>query len=199
MGKILVFLEESKLQPKGGPYGYNYNLKKGLERLGDSNIEIHYLQKEYEEKYVFKNKWLNKIEKKIRFFQAYDLAYLKQYEAYECIHFHTSKHMFKARKFLKTYEGKVLFTSHSPMYLSKEMRQDASKGSRILFFWFFLLLSVIDKYSFNRADILIFPCQEAEQPYENSQLFKNIKKVKKFMYMPTGINCTLCQGHFEIV
>ena len=33
MKNILIFLEENKLKPCGGPYGYNYNLKNGLDKI----------------------------------------------------------------------------------------------------------------------------------------------------------------------
>ena len=49
---------------------------------------------------------------------------------------------------------------------------------------------MIDEYSFNRADYIIFPCEEAEEPYYHTwNKYDEIKKnnIKKFRYIPTGI------------
>ena len=49
----------------------------------------------------------------------------------------------------------------------------------------------MDNYAFSRADILIFPCEEAEEPYENNWVgyasFKQ-KNRAKYRYLLTGIN-----------
>ena len=41
MKNILVYLADGVLAPKGGPVGYNYHLKKQLERMNVKNI--HYI------------------------------------------------------------------------------------------------------------------------------------------------------------
>ena len=145
MKNILIFLEENKLKPCGGPYGYNYNLKNGLDKL-ESEIKIDYISNDLENKNKYSNKIINGFYKKINFFSCYKPSEInKELQSYDCIHFHTSKHLFKARKILKDYNGKVLLTSHSPMLLSKEMKEDASLISKIIFFWYYLNLSRIDK------------------------------------------------------
>lgn len=187
MKKILIFLEANKLKPCGGPYGYNYNLKNGLDK-NYSEFKIEYINNELEKANKYSNKIINALYKKVSFFSCYKSEIMNnKLEEYDCIHFHTSKHLFKARKLLKDYKGKVLFTSHSPMLLSEEMNQDASLLSRIVFFWFYLSLRRVDNYAFNRADYLVFPCEDAEEPYGTWRKFEDIKKRKIFKYIPTGI------------
>lgn len=187
MKKILIFLEESKLLPCGGPYGYNYNLKDGLNNV-NSELKIDYIYNDLEKGNKYSNKIMNAFYKKINFFNCYKSDEISnKFEDYDCIHFHTSKHLFKARKLLEDYKGKVLFTSHSPMLLSTEMKQDASILSRIIFFWYYLKLKKMDSYAFRKADYLIFPCKEAEDPYKNWSEFEYVKGKKKFKYIPTGI------------
>ena len=112
---------------------------------------------------------------------------LKIYKDYDIIHFHTSIQMYKARKFLETYEGQVLFTTHSPMLLSKEMKEDASILSQKIFTYFFKKLPIVDKYAFEHANYIIFPCEEAEEPYFGEKVYEKAKKDKIFKYISTGV------------
>ncbi len=92
---------------------------------------------------------------------------------------------------LNKYKGKVLLTSHSPKPLHKEVYDDyLSKIERTIYRDKLKELEKMDLYSFNRADYIIFPCEEAEEPYYNNwSNYKNIKNNKKEMYryVPTGV------------
>lgn len=185
MKKVLIFLEKDKIVPKGGPYGYNYNLLNGLKSL-NCDFQIDTLDC-LPNRLHFRRGALRTLENKISFFKPYPDVYMNKLSNYDIIHFHTSVHMYRARRFLKDYKGKVIFTSHSPMLLSKEMYDDASDCSKIVFRNFFKNLKIIDQYAFNRADYVIFPCEEAEEPYLPEEIYKKAKRCKPFLYMPTGV------------
>lgn len=179
MKKVLIFLEESKIHHGGGPYGYVSNLMQGLSNL-ESNYEFHFLPDSFLEK---KNSSLSH---KIDVFIPYNNSLTEYIQKFDAIHFHTSRHMFKARNSLKNYSGKILYTSHSPMLLSKEMKDDARILSRIFLAPYFALLPIIDCYAFSHADQIIFPCKEAEEPYLSSKIFRKAKQKIKFAYFETG-------------
>lgn len=52
-------------------------------------------------------------------------------------------------------------------------------------------LEEVDNYSFSRADFLVFPCKEAQEPYEENKDLEKIIKEKelknKIIYIETGI------------
>ncbi|MDN0055081.1 glycosyltransferase family 4 protein [Collinsella ihumii] len=49
-------------------------------------------------------------------------------------------------------------------------------------------LKKMDEYAFTRADYVIFPCEEAEEPYFNSWAeYGVIRRKTKLRYIPTGI------------
>lgn len=49
-------------------------------------------------------------------------------------------------------------------------------------------LEELDRYAFERADYIIFPCKDAEEPYFNTwPRYTSIRKDEKYRYMPTGI------------
>lgn len=187
MKKVLIFLERNLIRPGGGPYGYNYNLLKGLDGCRGGEIKIYTLEESLEKKYLLRPKLINGVLKKLFFFSRYCDNDMKKFYSYDAIHFHTSSQMYRARHFLKNYSGKVLFTSHSPMLLSREMREDASTLSKIVFFWFYALLKRVDRYAFGRADYIFFPCKEAEDPYEKESVYKKARREKKFKYLLTGV------------
>ena len=43
MNKILIYRRESELSPTGGPKGYLYNLKNGLDKIDTSDLSISFL------------------------------------------------------------------------------------------------------------------------------------------------------------
>jgi glycosyltransferase involved in cell wall biosynthesis len=100
--------------------------------------------------------------------------------------------MYRAKDRLENYDGKVILTSHSPKRLSKEIAEDCtSKKDYTKHKEQYDNLIAIDEYSFKRADYIIFPCKESEEPYYHT--WKDYKKIhetnkNKYIYIPTGIS-----------
>lgn len=109
---------------------------------------------------------------------------------YDIVHFHSTLDMYNARDSLKGYHGKVLLSSHSPTLLSSEIYDFASNFEKKYFGFIYNKLIRIDEYAFQRADYLVFPCPEAEEPYYNNwSAYEKIKELKnnKIKYILTGI------------
>ena len=203
MKKILVYLYEDELAPKGGQLGYNYILKKQLDKLGADNIHYIKLHRSFDKA---AKTWVESIKndriryiltilksvlkKSIQMYGCNNKAVVKLDE-YDIIHFHSAIDMFMVRDSLKDYRGKVVFTSHSPSLLSYEMYQGLTAFERQHMNWLYKNLTKIDEYAFSRADYFIFPCPEAEEPYYHTwQKYEKLKQDKgeKFRYLLTGTN-----------
>lgn len=105
---------------------------------------------------------------------------------------------------LSNFKGKVLLTSHSPKPAHKEIYEDQlSNIEKVLYSRKLKELEKIDHYSFNRADYIIFPCKEAEEPYYNNwDEYKNIQKTRSdiYKYVPTGaIKCKAKRSRKDIL
>lgn len=200
--KVLIYMQASELAPVGGQRGYTYNLKKELDRLDVNNIDFIYNKRKTINKY--KNMIENMKKGKLRdilitlksIIKYTKLIYGKRHNAmvnlneYKVVHFHSTLDMYSARDSLRNYSGKVVLTSHSPTLLSKEIYTSRSKFEKIFLKNMYKKLIEMDRYAFERADYIVFPCEEAEEPYfHNWDEFSNIKKVKKenFRYVLTGI------------
>lgn len=202
MKKVLIYLYREKLAPKGGPYGYAYNLEDGLKKNEmHEDLEIHFIEKTTENKLgnSVKNIKNNKIKKMLDVFRNLykksKILYGRQHNAdvnlndYDAVHFHSTRMMYEVRDSLKDYRGIVILTSHSPTLLSNEIFDSLSKFEQTYLGWFYKKLIRMDEFSFNRADYLIFPCEEAEEPYYHMwNKYKEIHDLKKgrFKYFPTG-------------
>lgn len=203
--KYLVYMNEHELRPIGGPVGYAYNLKKGIERTGIQSIK--FIKKNdirnkgvNNNKQVFKSllpaifkKIINIVKSIIKYgcvlygFKRRDEENLSKYDL---VHFHRTTDMYACRKILSDYNGIVVITSHSPEILSKEIAHSRSTFEKKLFGFVYDKLIRVDQYAFTRADYIMFPCEEAEAPYFNSWgEFKKIKEQssEKFKYVLTGI------------
>lgn len=201
--KELIFFDKKFLKPVGGPAGYLYNLQ---QELINENIEyIEFLDvKESKLKIVFKKlpKQCQKLYRDIKkytnrnkilgeIFGNRERKTAVDISKYDIIHFHSSKSMYMVKDSLENYKGKIIFTSHSPKVSYKEIIEDDTSPKEYLKYKKqYDRLEIIDEYAFNRADYIIFPCEEAEEPYFNT--WKNYKEVKeknkeKYLYLPTGI------------
>jgi len=204
--RVLIYMEEYYLKPIGGPAGYLYNLKNELDRKKNKDIEFikkndNYanIKKTVRKLPKFLNKWL------LIFKRIAEISFLLgskpkitvvNLDDYDIVHFHSTFRLFEAKDSLETFKGKVLLTSHSPKPLFMEKLQDvATPLERKILKRKYLRLSSVDEYAFNRADYIIFPCQEAEEPYCNNwDKYAEIKEKNKdkFRYLLTGIN--QCKG-----
>lgn len=197
--KMLIYMDKCQLKSTGGPIGYNYNLMVELDSYEDSNVE--FLNGTRQEIESIKGK-INSIKfsplRKLlvvlkHTYKYWKLLYGKKHNAdvdlraYAAVHFHSTYDMFSVRDSLKNYTGKVVLTSHSPTLLSNETYDGTSKVEKVLFPWIFKRLNIMDEYAFNRADKIVFPCEEAIEPYIHCCNNFKEKYEDKFVYLPTGI------------
>lgn len=210
MKKVLIW-NEGPLVPAGGPAGYLYNLKtyitekniKDIDFLNDlmgNDIckESHRKKKKFENirkvirklrRHFFKTrKLLRHLNKEYTFYNG-DYSFIHNYDI---IHFHSVSSFYRARNILKTYQGKTLLTSHCPKTPAQEKIEDVIKMDYTTFpIKLKNMLEKIDQESFKMADYIIFPCKEAQQPYEDDKNIKDILCEKeaqgKILYIPTGI------------
>lgn len=197
--KVLIYMKECYLKPVGGAAGYLYNLKSELDKKKETNIK--FIEGEEQKSNIRKNIPRN-IMNLLRIFkrniEVNSLLTNKrrfsgiQLDSYDIIHFHNTFSMYKVKDSLKTYKGIVLLTSHSPKPMFLEIFEDVITSFERRFFKNkYYKLSLIDKYAFNRADCIIFPCQDAEEPYyKNWNEYKKIREINKdkYRYILTGIN-----------
>lgn len=203
--KILIYKEINELKPTGGPNGYLYNLSCGLNNIENNDLQIDFLPSN-EEKIIRKKKrifipnFMRKINQKRldkKWVKDLENRYLKSdfcncnidFKDYDMIHFHSTFDLYNARKNLENFKGKILLTSHSPKPAYLEYI-DALIDKRIKNIDKFLSLSKIDEFAFNRADYIIFPCVEAEEPYYNQwDKYSEIheKNKNKYRYILSGI------------
>lgn len=208
MKKCLIFIEKEKLNNAGGPLGYNYNLKMGLDEINDDSIQIDFLEnhinnnsltsrfKKINNKFVFSTlKGIRDLSYYLKLFSPFGHNSSININNYDFIHFHSTFDLFNIRKALKKYKGKILLTSHSPILPSVEIGQGVEKWIRVLFFWLFLFERKIDKYSFKNANYIVSPCEEATYSY--SKYWKGYKKntESKTKYLVTG--CVSIEQSYE--
>lgn len=225
--KILIYMPKDKLKPIGGPAGYLYNLNIGLEEIGASEVDFlpetgeneHTLLKSiyHSMPYKFRNcigniykscKQRVMTEEKqdeIAYYNFNNLLNGKSflpddYLEYDVIHFHTTFELYKERKALENYEGKVVLNSHSPQpnhqeyitFFNNHPRRDEILKE----------LVKADTFAFDRADVILFPCQEAEEPYYNNwDEYKLIheRNSEKYKYIITGIKqCSVKVSRKEV-
>lgn len=196
MKKVLIYFPEKNLLPQGGPAGYLYNLRKGLNCVENSNIEFHFYDNNNSD--IIENKKLkdlipNRI-KDIR--RAYKYSnylenkalYDKSLLNYDAIHFHSTVDLYLNRDVLQDYKGKVILTSHTPCVSTKELIARLNVKDYKLLRKKIDRLIEIDEYAFKRADIIIFPCKDSEEPYFHTwPEYRKIRDEKKIKYLPTGI------------
>lgn len=209
MEKVLIW-NDFILAHKGGPSGYLYNLREYIRENAIEGIDFYnneqYVEEEEKEK-KFKNlrSIFRKLKEKLRKNQE-----RKRYEkhlnmkkkiysgefdfvnSYDIIHFHDTSSLYRAQKILENFRGKIILTSHCPKVPAQEEIEDNlkcdynefPKDLRQKF-------EEIDKYAFNRADYIMFPCLDAQEPYEEIKEIKEIlerkSQEKKIIYVPTGI------------
>lgn len=199
MKKILIYYPENQLKPKGGPAGYLYNLKTGLDKLRidgllDIDISFYNNMPTGIENNI---KLRNKIPKRILEFRRavndakfLDKRFAVDFEMfdYDIIHFHSAEKMYLCRDFLSKYNGKVILTSHCPCGIYKERIDKLNPFDYKLMKSKIDKLEELDRYAFERADYIIFPCKDAEEPYYNTwPRYSSIRKEEKYRYMTTGI------------
>lgn len=208
MKKILIW-NDFFLEPVGGPSGYLYNLKQYIDKYNLDNIDFLNNSEVRLETKKLKNKKFKKLRQVIKivkgkFFRTRKLKkhieklykpYTGEYsfiKNYDIIHFHSTKDLNRAKYILKDFQGKILLTSHCPKTPAEEEIEDNRKMEYKSFpKKLRKKLENYDKNAFEIADYLVFPCKEAQEPYEENINLKNILNEKfiknKILYLPTGI------------
>ena len=198
MKKVLIYRREGELTKSGGPIGYNYALKLQLDKMNVGNIEFLPGGKVYNPglgKKLKKKKiktFLKTIKDIFRYSKSMFYSGFKpivELNKYDIVHFQTCMSMYELRKSLRNYKGKVVLTSHSPQVSYLEIIDSLTTWEQKHMRWFYNKMIRFDQYAFRRADYVIFPCPEAEEPYYHTwEEFAAIKKDKRdsFRYLLTG-------------
>lgn len=209
--KVLIWNDFILKARKGGPTTYLYNLRESVKANEIDNVTF-LNNKEAKEKLVSSPKFTNFYKKHI-VSNLFRLLKGKDFEAqnrkkkiisrrtspgklpaeinlddYTHIHFHTTSAFYKNAHLLKDFKGKTLLTSHSPKATHMEVIEEFLSGIELneeekqKF-------EEVDRFSFENADYVVFPCKEAQEPYFNSwDKYKDItlkNDVKEFL------TCTL--------
>ena len=205
--KVLIYFDKNLLEPIGGPTGYLYNLyneltKEKIESIEFLNSEQSKLKMQVKRMYKKLPKY---IQKKYKNYKKYrnrfkvledvlsDEPKTSRYNLneYDIIHFHCTLDMYKVKDSLENFKGKIIISSHSPKVYYKEIIEDrTNKEDYLKRKEDFDKLEIIDEYAFNRADYIIFPCEQAEEPYYHTwEKYSKIKENNKdkYRYLPTGI------------
>lgn len=203
MKKVLIYIYKNQLVHRGGPIGYNYNLNCQLEKMNVHNI--HFIESN-DGDYTQMNSHINKIRPiwlrtviiiAKRIIGRYKLLYGNKHRAaenlnkYDLVHFHGVYTMYACKDDLENYKGTVVLTSHAPRRASLELYDSLTNFEKKYFHWLYKKLFVMDEYGFNRADYIIFPCPEAEEPYFNTwAYYTEFKKNNehKYRYLLSGID-----------
>lgn len=185
----LIYFDVANLAPVGGPSGYLYSLKTGLEEINATGVDFLNNQSQIKGSIKrLKSKYVKAFGKGVIYQRAFShTTHFARTDLsnYDNVHFHVVKDIFEARDELQDYAGHVLLTPHSPCLPSEEIVEQLSSWEKRLF-PAYSKLEEIDRYAFERADILVFPCPEAEEPYFKASWYKSIRKKKKVAYCLTG-------------
>lgn len=206
---ILVYLDKNEIirhGGRGGPLGVGYYVYEESQRRGLNNI--HFLNENIELSYDeqvpqrgFKDRLPKVLRSSLGMGKRYYLFRSRifhpkriekiDFNQYDIIHFHDTESMYNARLNLIDYKGAVVLTSHSPVPYAQEKATEMLTPFELRFFHgLYKHLEDFDEYAFSRADYIIFPCVEAEEPYLNNWgKYNSIRETKKdcYRYVPTGI------------
>ncbi|SET25745.1 Glycosyltransferase involved in cell wall bisynthesis [Pseudobutyrivibrio sp. C4] len=204
MARILFYLQKNKLSPRGGPLGVGYYYWDEMKKRNESTIDFIENDSTTENIMGVARKIVGHLPKKIYDLQhsLRDIKRIKKLlkdpsplsevdlNKYSVIQFHETMDLYLEKKNLENYKGIVILQSHSPLPAGMEKTLDYSKIYHRLIPNLGKKLEEIDRYAFERADYLVFPCKEAEEPYiDNWDYYKIIKEEKKdkYLYIETGI------------
>lgn len=203
---VLIYYNDVVLAPEGGPKGYLYGLKTGLDNMEKENISINFLHDENINKpnalVAYGRSTNNFLAKKIAgIFKIYyhhkrlsnimklTIQLPADLNSYDIIHFHSTREFYQCRESLKKFKGITVLTSHSPQPLSNELIEEAGKVERMLFKKEYSSLIEMDRYAFENADFILFPCEDADEAYYHQwQQYGVIKSKRKdsYRYLVTG-------------
>ena len=202
--KILIWKEKEELKNQGGPSGYLYNLNSFFESNSINFIE--YLEKDKVKRDFFRRMekkitktinfiFLSKLERKKRSLlwnqkreSIIDENYLNKFDF---IHFHETKQLYKNLEALKKCNAKIVLTSHSPeLFSMEELEYEIGIKNVEKDIEFIEKCKKYDYEAFKNADYIIFPCEEAMEPYTKDEKLKKILNTKRenIKFLLTGLN-----------
>jgi glycosyltransferase involved in cell wall biosynthesis len=202
--RVLVWIEKL-LERSGGPPTYVFNLKKSVIKNNHQEIVHFYpdLVKNEFSKSIKENGLSKRILDLLPNFLRVNISVFRylillesfnkkkslvDFEKYDFIHFHSTVDVYRNRNNLRTFNGSVILTPHSPKVFHLEIIEDILKvEKKIVLPFLFKKLVNIDLLAFSRADILIFPCEGAMEPYLNTwKGFDKIVEKKDIRYLLTA-------------
>ncbi|RKM60700.1 glycosyltransferase [Butyrivibrio sp. XB500-5] len=204
MKKVLIFKPSDYLKPIGGPAGYLFNLKEGIDQVKSSDLQIDFLPKENTERSRKEKLKKNHVVKKLINSKTYnaikhyfktknDIASKKNFsidlDSYGAVHFHTTMDLYSMRDHIGKYKGKVVLTPHSPEPLYQELVGKMGI-MKLIDRSIEKTLMKSDKYAFLRADYIVLPCEYADEYYLKAWSdYKDIKREKNqyYRYLFTGV------------
>lgn len=200
--KVLVYqnIQQFATNPKGGPAGvgnmyYNEKLRRGdntfeyldypITKRKGTSIMKHFpkLIREVVLFFINRHDLICKLNSK-------PVKTNIDFDKYDIIYFHSTISLFNEQENLKDYKGIVVLQSHSPQPLSHEFLETYSSFLRFTVRNSQKRYERMDEYAFERADYIVFPCQDAMEPYFHEwPYFQELYQRKKdrFRYILTGI------------
>lgn len=205
--KTLIYWPINELEPVGGPKGYLYNLQLGL----GANEDVSFLPPTMNCEQKSENHLKSALKKNSLLRDFY--LFLKllsmrgrtsvptvDFSKYDAVHFHSTYDFYQCRESLEEYKGLCILTSHTPCAPHEEFYSWIQTKQVRNLARLFARLDSIDAFAFNRADYVIFPCEEAKEPYFNTWgAFSKINESLNCLYLPTGIvGCSAKSGRAQI-
>lgn len=117
-------------------------------------------------------------------------------DEYDFVHIHQVTHFQQFKQLFPDYRGKVIITSHSPCPFSDELIERSVSAKAKLYKWFKFIKPYLHRYlirqecdAYNKADFVMFPCEDAREPYEKNGNMRETfaRNHYKFFYVPTAI------------
>ena len=194
--KILIYFNKSEIRDSGGPNGYLYNLLntyKGNEiELLDFPVYNGKIKKIYTKLPNF-FKQIYRLIHNIKFFKTLKKgAHVENidFTKYDIIHFHECFSLYKERKFLENYHGKIVLTNHTPSSPISEIMDTfiTNFEKRFLYKSRYKFVNTLVEFSYKRADFICYPTKFSDESYFTDwENYKNIIRDKKIIYLLTGI------------
>jgi glycosyltransferase involved in cell wall biosynthesis len=199
--KVNVILSDI-LKPAGGPSGYLYNLLTSLQNNHITDIKLITKGLEQSKKHTQKNQKSNFFKTFENFFKTRVLpsryntkrkdkklyeTYLKFFKNEESSlfksrinHFHNCMDFYYFKKIYPNNTALSIITSHSPQPAYKEFYDgliyqgySIKKATEMS-----LSQKEIDRFAFMNSDYIVFPCEQAVEPYKDFLQEYNISKDK---------------------
>ena len=212
MKKVLVWDLYYVLKNSGGPAGYLYNIREYLSKNPSQKVEIHFLKDLIGIPNV-NNSMNSKHKKLMKFIYFVDFLSIIGYyrlirtwkfwniktknseirglnlNDFDVIHFHNSSDLYKAYDVLKSYNGKIILTSHSPQPSSYEAVSHIKFKRSFVKTIFREILFKKELKAWNYANYIMFPVDAAIEPYYVENRIKEFKDTypNKFIYCESAI------------